>query len=94
MPAFGSALFAIATKSVAGSVEGAAGVALSNAVKIKASTLNVRSGPSTGYGRLGTTTTGQLFIRQAQQSGWNKIYWNGREGWLSGRSSYSEPVSF
>lgn len=53
-------------------------------VKVTASGLNVRSGPSTGYSILGTVASPQMYVRTATSNGWHKYYWGGTQGWSSG----------
>ncbi|MDN5558397.1 MAG: SH3 domain-containing protein [Ruaniaceae bacterium] len=53
-------------------------------VAINLATLNVRTGPGTSYGTLGTASRGQVFHRFASMNGWHKINFEGRTGWVSG----------
>ncbi len=53
-------------------------------VKVTTNSLNVRSGPSTGYSILGTVNTGQVYWWATSSGGFYKINWNGRTGWISG----------
>lgn len=52
------------------------------AVEITASTLNVRDGVWGSV--IGQIRAGQRFIASRSQSGWYRIDWRGREGWVSG----------
>lgn len=45
--------------------------------------LRVRSGPGKSYDEIGRATVGSKYTYLAQQSGWYKIDFNGREGWVS-----------
>jgi uncharacterized protein YraI len=55
-------------------------------VKVTTDTLNVRSGPSTGYAILGKVYMGQIhfWTAHASISPWYKIYWGGGTGYLHG----------
>lgn len=53
-------------------------------VSVNTSSLNVRSGPGTGYGIIGTIPSVQKYVSIAQQSGWYKIWYNGSTGWIYG----------
>ena len=48
------------------------------------STLNVRSGPGTGYDRLGSLNDGAVVDITGVDSGWYKISFNGSTGYVSG----------
>jgi uncharacterized protein YraI len=62
-------------------IAGSGPVATASAMQVTTSTLNVRSGPGTGYSILGTIAQGQVYIRIAEQNGWSKIYYAGNVGW-------------
>ncbi len=47
-------------------------------------TVNVRSGPGTGYAILGTVPGGQIYVSATQSGGWYKIRYDEREGWILG----------
>lgn len=47
-------------------------------------TLNVRTGPSTGYEILGTIRPGTSYAVLGQQGQWYRIDFNGQEGWVYG----------
>lgn len=49
-----------------------------------ATSLNVRSGPSTDNPIIGTIPEGQRYVAIAQDSGWYKIYYADNTGWCSG----------
>ncbi len=52
------------------------------AVEISASALNVRTGP---WGtRIGTAARGRKLVVTGQRSGWLRIDWSGRSGWVHG----------
>jgi uncharacterized protein YraI len=61
------------------------------AMKVTASTLNVRSGPGTSYGIVGYAYANQIYISFEQNSGWHRIWYNGNTGWCSG--SYLSQVT-
>jgi|GEM_PF-4274943 len=46
--------------------------------------LNVRTGPSTAYAVIGGATAGQLYAYEGTQSGWYKIRYDNRIGYVSG----------
>lgn len=54
------------------------------AFSVTASSLNVRSGPGTGYAIIGTVSSGQIYVSPEQSGGWNKIWYAGNSGWCSG----------
>lgn len=58
--------------------------AAAETVEVTASALNVRTGPGTGFSRLGLTRRGQRHEVLARSSRWVKVRWNGREGWSHG----------
>lgn len=51
------------------------------AVRVTTATLNVRSGPGTGYSILGTVSRDQVYVRIAESGAWSKIYYRGNTGW-------------
>lgn len=51
--------------------------------KITASTLNVRSGPSTSYDIISTLSQNATVVVHELNNNWGKIYINGSEGWIS-----------
>ncbi|RME70455.1 MAG: hypothetical protein D6776_11630 [Planctomycetota bacterium] len=51
--------------------------------------LNVRTGPSTRYRRIGVVRAGQFYVRRGRRSGWPQIDYNGGSGWCSGRYTTS-----
>jgi N-acetyl-anhydromuramyl-L-alanine amidase AmpD len=53
-------------------------------VKIETASLNVRTGPSTGYGIVGTCASPQRYVQITASGGWRKIYWGGGAYWVSG----------
>lgn len=52
--------------------------------QISTSSLNVRSGPGTGYSIIGTVYQGQKYASLESYNGWYKIYYGGSAGWVSG----------
>lgn len=54
------------------------------AVKVTASSLNVRSGAGTGYSIIGTVYANQIYVSPQQSNGWYQIYYAGNTGWCSG----------
>ena len=52
--------------------------------------LKVRSGPGTNYSQIGQATVGSKYIYLGEQSGWYKIEFEGKEGWVS--SDYSKKL--
>ncbi|HLF94398.1 MAG TPA: N-acetylmuramoyl-L-alanine amidase [Planctomycetota bacterium] len=53
-------------------------------VRIDTASLNVRTGPSTGYGIVGTASSGQRYVQITTSGGWRRIYWGGGAYWVSG----------
>lgn len=47
-------------------------------------TVNVRSGPGTGYSIIGQATSGDKFVDIGSSSGWDKVWYKGRAGWIHG----------
>lgn len=69
------------------SVFGMAAAALAQeAVRVDAPSLNVRSGPGTGYSLIGTVYDGQSYVRIASSGTWRKIWYDHRTGWVSAGS--------
>ncbi|SHE70257.1 SH3 domain-containing protein, partial [Alkalibacter saccharofermentans] len=58
---------------------------LPSAVEVTASSLNVRSGPSTAYSIITSVSFGQTFSVLDTSNGWHQINANGRIGWISGQ---------
>jgi uncharacterized protein YraI len=54
-------------------------------------TVNVRSGPGTGYGIIGQVPDGHTYVGFQQSGEWWKIYYNGGTGWTHG--AYYTPLS-
>lgn len=59
--------------------------------------LNMRTGPSTGYGILATIPVGTRVQTSGMSGGWYKVIYNGNTGWVAGTyvvtvSGYSEKV--
>ena len=57
--------------------------------------LNVRSGPSADYDKLGSLKTGQQVkvTGKTEQTGWYRIEYNGKTGYVSGKYLQDEPVT-
>lgn len=60
------------------------GVSGVTGITVTTASLNVRTGPSTGYGIVGTVSSGQRYVRTASSGGWYKIWWGGGAFWVSG----------
>ena len=50
-------------------------------VRVDASSLNVRTGPSTRYTRIGAVASPQRYVRLSGSSGWSKIQYDHRTAW-------------
>lgn len=50
--------------------------------------LNVRTGPGTGFERIGTATRGQEYTIIEEQNGWFKIGFEGTSAWISGATNF------
>lgn len=78
--------------SSGGSSSGGGVGASSGTVKVTAGVgLNVRTGPGTGYGRIGGLSCGQVVSYSSEQGGWLKISYAGKAGWIC--KQYTTPVS-
>ncbi len=64
--------------------------ATGSAAKVTADTLNVRTGPSTGYKVVGSVHSGQLYFITSTSAGWYKVYWGGGAYWIY--SGYASKV--
>ncbi len=53
-------------------------------VRITASALNVRTGPSTGYGKLGLVYRDQQYVSVSRSGVWHKIWYKNGTGWVHG----------
>lgn len=63
-------------------VLGASAPALAaSAVEVTATTLNVRSAPSTQGARLGQVQRGQVYVSLRRQGDWHELQFDGRRGW-------------
>ena len=64
------------------------------AVEITAGGLNVRTGPSTSYARIGVAHQGEVYAAFEEQGTWFRIWFDGRAAWLSANYTQgsSEPV--
>lgn len=52
--------------------------------EVTASRLNVRSGPSTRYRRIGQVSRGQRYVVLSTRGGWHRIQLDSRAGWVHG----------
>ncbi|MBI4617016.1 MAG: peptidoglycan DD-metalloendopeptidase family protein [Planctomycetes bacterium] len=59
-------------------------VASVKVIEVTTSALNVRTGPSTGYGIQGTIGSGQRYVRIATSGSWQKIWYNAGTAWVHG----------
>jgi N-acetyl-anhydromuramyl-L-alanine amidase AmpD len=50
--------------------------------KVAVDTLNVRSGPGTGYSVVGTVSLNQKYVQMASSGSWVKICWGGGQYWV------------
>lgn len=50
---------------------------------VSTTSLNVRSGPGTGYGVVATLAPGEVVNIGAESNGWCQIRWPGPNGWAS-----------
>lgn len=57
-----------------------------------ASSLNVRTGPSTGNRIVGSCWNGEVFVADTLQNGWLRIYYRGAQYWIS--AQYTTIVNF
>jgi uncharacterized protein YraI len=69
----------------------AAAVHAQEARQITAGTLNVRSGPGTGYAVVGSVSSGQVYVSVATSGSWRKIWYGESTGWVY--SSYTTASS-
>ncbi|HZS35732.1 MAG TPA: SH3 domain-containing protein [Polyangia bacterium] len=69
----------------------AAGVPTGAQAKVTATSLNLRSGPSTTYNILAVMKNGDVVTALGQSGGWNKVDFNGITGWCS--STYLQTIS-
>ncbi len=53
-------------------------------VIITASSLNVREGPGTSYGKIGSLANGTTTTVYEEKDGWYRISYNGQDGWICG----------
>jgi uncharacterized protein YraI len=61
-----------------------------DAIQVTASTLNVRSGPSTSDAIVGTAQVGEQYVKVAEQSGWVQFWFDESARWAS--VSYTTPA--
>lgn len=55
-----------------------------NAAQVKVSSLNVRTGASTRYRRLGSASRGQTYYIRGSNGAWYGIHFDSRNGWFHG----------
>ena len=60
--------------------------------RVTASSLNVRSGPSTSNSIVGSCWSGEVFVADTTQSGWLRIWYRGAQYWIS--AQYTTTVQF
>lgn len=61
-------------------------------LRVTASTLNVRTGPSTSSSRIGQISRDQIYVRLARSSGWSKIQFDERSGWIHERYVHARGI--
>lgn len=54
------------------------------ALRVTANSLNVRTGPGTGYSIKGGISNGQHYVSDTSSNGWYRIWYDGTQGWVSG----------
>ena len=67
------------------------------ALEVESDQVNVRSGPGTGFGIVGTVNTGERFVikgRNEDKSWWLICCVNGQEGWIYGELTDEENEEF
>ena len=64
-------------------LSGGGGGSTNQTGKVKASSLNVRSGPGTGYSRIGSLANGATVTILGSSGNWYQINYNGRTGYVS-----------
>lgn len=52
--------------------------------QVTTSSLNVRTGASTGYSRIGSVLNGQRYSQDTSSGSWRRIQFDGRKGWAHG----------
>ena len=67
------------------SVEPSASETSTGTATCGASSLTVRKGPSTSYGRIGSIRRNQTVTLYDEQNGWYQIGYNSTKGWVSGK---------
>lgn len=71
----------ICTASILITLGAAAPALAANAVEVRATTLNVRSSPSTQGTRIGQVSRGQVYVSLRRQGDWHELQFDGRRGW-------------
>jgi len=79
-----NAIARAASGSGSGGGSGGGACSKKTGVVIGDSTLNVREGPSTSYGILGTVNRGDVVVIVEERNGWYRIEHPRLEGWVSG----------
>lgn len=72
-------------------VLGASAAVAHESRRITVSTLNVRSGPGTGYSIIGSAGQGQQYVVISTSGSWKRIWWAGNTGWIY--APYTSAVS-
>jgi len=62
-------------------------------LRVTATTLNVRTGPSTSNSRIGQVSRDQIYVRLARRSGWSQIQFDHRTGWVHERYVHARGLS-
>ncbi len=57
--------------------------------RVNVGTLNVRTGPSTSYGIVGTAGSGQVYYQVGTSGSWDRIWFGGATRWFYGPSTTS-----
>ena len=70
--------------AVAAPAPQSAGTSVGNATVRGGSTINVRSGPGTGWSRITTVGTGKRVTLLSEEGGWFKVEFDGRTGYILG----------
>jgi len=64
---------------------GCPSAAQAGSVEVRASALNVRTGPGTGNRALGAARRGQVYPELERRGAWVRLQWGSRSGWSHGR---------
>lgn len=63
-------------------------------VEVTGATVNVRSGPGTGYADIGNVYDGQTYVAIATSGSWRKIWYSSGTGWVSSSYLASSSATF